>query len=96
MQDSSFASQKRKVLYVFTRQEKFQGLALAVGMLFGAGLEVLSIGMVVPVVALMSDPDVTHGSDRARAGFWPAGARWHRCVPMTPIFRGAPRGPTRS
>lgn len=57
MHESIFASQKQKLLYLFTRRQKVQGLALAAGMLFGAGLEVLSIGMVVPIVTLMSDPE---------------------------------------
>lgn len=58
MPDSNLASQKRKILYIFTRQQKVQGLALAVGMLFGAGLEVLGIGLVVPIVTLMTDPEL--------------------------------------
>lgn len=47
-----------KLLYIFDRRDKLQALALFFIMLFGACFEALGIGLIMPFIALINNPEV--------------------------------------
>lgn len=53
-------AQMRKLLSLFTKKERFYILVIFISMMVGAILESLGIGLILPFMSIVNDPDILH------------------------------------
>ena len=59
----------RELWYILTRRERIEGCFLLCGMAFGAMFEAISIGLVVPFVSVLKEPELIYKVSAARTLF---------------------------